>query len=401
MPTTSTSIEELINRAEAGNAHAQIDLAFFYEKEGMADEACRWMDAAASTGASFARIQRAAWRLYGTNYARDPLAALKEIEHVAKGGEFPAAPTFAAVVRASGLGEPRDWSKAVDWLALAAADDEPRALTQLALLQPRTADGTRRAGLLLGRAAALGFAPALAVFGGEPAPMTPKPSASVVSDAAIGAEDPALWSPSEHEIFCKRPRVDIYSGVAPGQWRQYIIETARPLLVPAEVKDAKTGKSSLDPMRNNTLAIIELWHSDLIFHALTTRIAIASGERLENQEAPRVLCYQPGERYSDHFDFIDPDMPAFEKELATQGQRIKTPLIYLNDDYMGGATSFPDASCAYKGKAGDLLILRNVRPNGKPDRKSIHSGTAPARGVKWIMSARTRNKPQMARIWNK
>ncbi|MEM9496056.1 MAG: 2OG-Fe(II) oxygenase [Pseudomonadota bacterium] len=399
MASSPPELEELIGRAEKGDVDAQIDLAFYYERVGAPKEAQTWMNAAADAGGAFARIQRAAWRLYGSNFQRDAVAALAELEDVAATSGDARAYTFAALLRASGLGAPRSWTKAIDWLTIAAANDEPSALTQLALLQPADADGARLAGLLLGRACALGHGPALAAFGGEPAPRTPRQCAAAISDAGAHAEDPASWSPGAHEIFCKRPRVDIYGAVAPAAWRRYIMALATPRLKPAEVKDAATGRPARDAMRTNTLAIFELWDSDLVFHALTMRIAAASGERLERQEAPRVLRYAPGEQYAPHFDFIDPDVPAFHDEIANQGQRIKTPLIYLNDDYTGGATRFPDAGCAFKGKAGDLLILRNVRSNGKPDRKSIHAGAPPVNGVKWILSARTRNKPQIARIW--
>ncbi len=400
MPPNPDDIAGLTARAEAGETSAQIDLAFYFEGKGDAGAAAKWMDAAAESGDSLARMQRAAWRLYGSNFERDEAAALREIEDIAETGANPAAPTFAAVLRAAGLGAASDWNAATNWLARAAFDDEPRALAQLSLLQPDTDDGRRRAGLLLGRAAALGYEPALSIIGEEPAPATPKQSTALIVEAADAAEDPSLWRPSEHQIFLKRPRVDIYPHTAPALWRRYIIETATPLLQPAQVKDANTGKRADDPMRTNRVAIIELWNSDLIFYALTRRIAAAMGEPLERQEAPRVLHYRPGEAYAPHFDFVNPEVPAFARELSVRGQRIKTPLIYLNDDYAGGATSFPEANDAYKARAGDLLILRNTRSSGKPDPRSLHAGTPPIRGDKWVMSARTRSKPQIARIWS-
>ena len=55
-----------------------------------------------------------------------------------------------------------------------------------------------------------------------------------------------------------------------------------------------------------------------------------------------MLHYSPGEQIANHFDFVDPkSTPDYAGEIARNGQRIITFIVYLNDDYDGGETAFP------------------------------------------------------------
>ena len=74
------------------------------------------------------------------------------------------------------------------------------------------------------------------------------------------------------------------------------------------------------------------------------------------------------------------------------GQRTVTFLIYLNDDYEGGATTFPRLDWSFKGKAGDALAFWNVT-DGHPDTRTLHAGTPTRNGVKWLFSKWVRDRP--------
>ncbi len=400
MPDPPLSAEKLLlHRAEGGNASARIDLAFNYEYAGNTELAVHWMDRAAATGDAFAKIQRAAWKLYGTNFQRDEEAAFLEIQDVASAGREGNSRTFLAVLLAYGIGCDRDWRQAVEWIAGEAKLGHARSMMQLALLQPNQPDNDQLTQSLLACAASLDNK-AIAPRGHEP-PRVQIPASELDAAVAIVADcDAALWHPSTPTVFSERPRVDVFPDAAPDLWRRHVVRTARPLLHGAHVKDAHSGRRIRDPMRTNTVALIELWQSDLVFYALSARIAAASGDPINHQEPPNILNYRPGQTYQAHFDFINPDVPSFQNELSEQGQRIKTPLIYLNDNYQGGATEFPEIKRGYKGVAGDILILRNTRDDGNPDRQSLHIGAPPTSGEKWVFSTRIRTKPQIARVWS-
>ncbi|MFK8020984.1 MAG: 2OG-Fe(II) oxygenase [Pseudomonadales bacterium] len=360
----------LQQRAELGDVAAAIDLAFHYESAGDPDSAVQWMNKAADSGNPHAKMQRAAWILYGENFERDEHKALCEVEEVAHQGNAGNARVFLSVLLAYGIGCDRNWAKAVEWIALEAEGGNEHCLTQLQLLQ--------------------------ADAGAQPLQ---------ISDIGLAARyaannDVLNWQVETKKCIAVSPNVEVFPNLAPAAWRKHVIKTARPLLYGAHVKDANTGLRIRDPMRTNTVALIDLWRSDLIFYALCARIANATGSPVNYQEPPNILNYSRGQTYQAHFDFIDPDVEAFKEELEQQGQRSKTPLIYLNDKYVGGETEFPHARCAYKGVAGDLLVLHNTLEDGQPDRNSLHVGTPPSSGEKWVFSTRIRTKPQVAQIWS-
>jgi hypothetical protein len=390
--------KRLLQLAEDGNVSARIDVAFNYESAGNTELAAHWMDRAAATGDAVAKMQRAAWKLYGTNFERDEEAAFLEIQDVANAGGEGNARTFLAVLLAYGIGCDRDWCSAVEWVACHARTGHARSVMQLALLQP---DRPENAGLiesLLNGAASLDSV-ATAPRGHEHTGAQ-IPTSEIDAAAAIVADcDASAWRPATTTAFSERPHVDIYPDVAPDLWRRHVVRAAHPLLHGAHVKDANSGRRISDPMRTNTVALIELWQSDLVFYALSARIAAATGDPIDRLEPPNILNYRPGQTYQAHFDFINPDVPAFQNELSTQGQRVKTPLIYLNDNYQGGATEFPELKRGYKGVAGDLLVLHNTDSDGDPDLQSLHIGAPPTSGTKWVFSTRVRTKPQVARVW--
>lgn len=370
MPTDKNlSIKELERRAGLGDVGACIDLAFYFEQDGDPNSAADWINRAADTGNPQAKLQRAAWTLYGENFDRNEKKAAEEIEQVALLGNAGNARVFLAVLYAYGIGCERSWEQAISWIASEARLGNEYCLNQLYLLQESQNSD----------------------------PLTVE-NIDLAQRKAIH-NDPLDWQPEAKKVICTTPRVDVYPGLAPHAWRRHVIKTARPLLFGAHVKDSETGQRVRDPMRTNTVALIDLWRSDLIFYALSARISRASGDAVNQQEPPNILNYSRGQTYQAHFDFIDPDVSAFQDELREQGQRTKTPLIYLNDKYVGGATEFPLANCSYKGEAGDLLILHNTTPEGSPDRSSLHVGAPPTSGEKWVFSTRIRTVPQVARIW--
>lgn len=388
----------LIRLANSGDAAARVDLAFHYESVGEVDLATYWMDEAAATGDAVAKMQRATWKLYGENYQRDQEAGFLEIKEVAETGAVENAQSYLAVLLANGIGCDRDWREAVECIARDAMSNRAHGLIQLALLQPGDIESNPLIQKLLNVARRQA-----GDTNARHTQATLRESAAA-ADIEVATENAAesdvtAWSCSEKRVFSEAPLVEIYPGVAPYLWRHHVISRARPLLHRAHVKDANSGRRIRDPMRTNTVALIELWLSDLIYYALSARIASATGEPISHQEPPNILNYRPGQTYEAHFDFINPDVPSFRNELLEQGQRTKTPLIYLNDNYEGGATTFPKAGRAYKADAGDLLVLHNTGADGEPDRKSLHIGSPPTSGEKWVFSTRIRTRPQIARIW--
>ena len=106
----------------------------------------------------------------------------------------------------------------------------------------------------------------------------------------------------------------------------------------------------------------------------------ACGLPLYNMEATAVLHYAAGEESINHFDFVSPEIPGYDEEIARNGQRVLTFLVYLNDDYDGGRTDFPELGIAHKGRRGEGLFFVNALENNMPDLRTLHAGRPPTQG---------------------
>jgi hypothetical protein len=139
-------------------------------------------------------------------------------------------------------------------------------------------------------------------------------------------------------------------------------------------------------MRNNRDTSFDIVQSDLILMALRERIAKLALLGSESLEPTMVLHYTPGQRFAPHFDFVDPAAPHLKGDIARNGQRVATFLLYLNSDFEGGETDFPTLSWRFRGGRGDAVLFWNVDGQGEPDFRTLHAGLEPSRGEKWVLS---------------
>lgn len=252
----------------------------------------------------------------------------------------------AALLEAMGAGRPQSWDRAFGGLRRAAALGSEAAAAQLALLS--------RGGSL---------------------------------DAA------ALIAAPPRDSLSERPRVRVLKAFAAAAECDWLIGLARERLSPARVWDPVTGQGRSDPNRTNTALELTLAEMDLVVAVIRARIAAASNLPVAVFEPPQLMHYAPGEEFRPHHDFLDPAQPGHRAELASFGQRIATFLIYLSDDYEGGETVFPRAGLRHKGAKGDALLFANVDAATRaPDPLTLHAGTAPTRGEKWIFSQWIRDR---------
>jgi hypothetical protein len=70
-----------------------------------------------------------------------------------------------------------------------------------------------------------------------------------------------------------------------------------------------------------------------------------------------------------------------------------TFLVYLNEDYDGGETAFPDLGFAHRGRHGDGLYFVNTLPDLSPNLRMVHAGRPITRGEKWIVTQFVRSRP--------
>jgi prolyl 4-hydroxylase len=132
---------------------------------------------------------------------------------------------------------------------------------------------------------------------------------------------------------------------------------------------------------------------DLVLAIVQERAARLLGVPVACHEPPNAISYEPGQEYRQHADFIEPSIPQFQAELQRLGQRVATVVTYLNADFDGAETVFPDLDIQFRGAPGDAVFFANVLTDGSPDYLTSHCALPPTRGRKWVLSQWLRSKP--------
>lgn len=193
-------------------------------------------------------------------------------------------------------------------------------------------------------------------------------------------------------VVLEDPLIKSFPGFLPPAFRERLIAQSRRRLKPARVYDPVHKRDIHSGTRTNSIAEFNLIENEVIHFLLQERMASACGVPKVQFEATAILHYKPGEQIRNHYDFVDTDLPDYDREIAENGQRIITFLIYLNDDYAGGETAFPKLDISHKGQAGEGFFFTNALPDGAPDHRVLHAGTPPLSSEKWIVSQFIRNR---------
>jgi hypothetical protein len=173
-----------------------------------------------------------------------------------------------------------------------------------------------------------------------------------------------------------------------------LIRYAAGRLEPAGVYDPNSRRDVVHAHRSNTLARFGLETVELLHVLLQARMSAACGVPLHHFEAPTQLHYAVGEQIADHFDFVDPRVAQdYAGEIARNGQRIVTFIVYLNEGYEGGETSFRKLGISHRGSLGEGIYFVNALADLSPDMRMVHAGEPITAGEKWIVTQFIRSKP--------
>lgn len=204
----------------------------------------------------------------------------------------------------------------------------------------------------------------------------------------------ALLTAPPGEAAYAAPRIWWVRGLATAAECAWLVDRARGRLEQATVYNAAVGRLDAVSERSNSLFEFSLAETDLVVLSIRRRLASALQVAENRLEPSNVLHYAVGQYFGRHFDFLQPNVPAWAEELKTKGQRAFTGLIYLNNDFEGGETDFPRLGQQYRGGVGDALFFANLNSWGQPDIDTLHAGLAPTRGEKWLFSQFVRDRPQ-------
>jgi prolyl 4-hydroxylase len=279
---------------------------------------------------------------------------------------------------------PKSPKHALYLLQQAASQGEARALARVAAL---TAGGAylrqdwREALRLLGQAAAAGDGPAQGQLTCLQPPGSPLASWQEMAKR-VPLED-WLQTARQEQLHENVRRV---VQLAPLPVCSWLIGRARGRLQPALVYDSVSHENQIHEMRTNTMALFDYSTFDVVQFLLQARMSLTCGYPMQHFETPMVLHYEPGQQITPHFDFIDANASDYAAQIREQGQRMITFLLYLNDDYDGGETTFPELGIVHRGTAGGGLYFINAHADLTPNRRMLHTGSPPTRGEKWVVS---------------
>lgn len=197
-----------------------------------------------------------------------------------------------------------------------------------------------------------------------------------------------LLAPPQPERLTPLARVAVARGFAPPGFSEWLIDRAQGRLEAAVANDAAG-----DAVRTARTCAFGPQERDLILAVLQERAARLLGVPVSYHEPPNAISYEPGQEYRQHADFIEPSIAQFQDELQRFGQRVATVVTYLNDDFDGAETVFPDLDIKFRGAPGDAVYFANVKLDGSPDYLTSHSALPPTHGRKWVLSQWIRAKP--------
>jgi prolyl 4-hydroxylase len=198
----------------------------------------------------------------------------------------------------------------------------------------------------------------------------------------------AMLTPPAPQRLSPRARVAAAPGFAPPGFSQWLIDRAEGRLEAAKANDA-TGEA----VRTARTCAFGPQERDLVLAILQVRAARLLGVPVACHEPPNAISYEPGQEYRRHADFIEPSVAQFQMELAQLGQRVGTVVTYLNEDFDGAETVFPDLDISFRGQPGDAIFFANVLTDGSPDYLTSHAALPPTRGRKWVLSQWIRARP--------
>jgi len=169
---------------------------------------------------------------------------------------------------------------------------------------------------------------------------------------------------------------------------QPLISTVDDALSPAEcaayIERIRTGETELAPIagkdggpeidlavRNNTRV---MWDDEAESSALVARVGAHVPGRLLDMTLlggnPRIRLYRygPGERHGTHWDTV--------VHLEGGVRSLMTLVFYLNDDFTGGETDFPELERRITPRAGRALIFQH---------RILHEAMRVESGTKFVL----------------
>lgn len=140
-----------------------------------------------------------------------------------------------------------------------------------------------------------------------------------------------------------------------------------------------TGDKKTSSTRTSSTVFLNE-EDDPVVRVVQDKVASLQGIPKDRFEDLQVIRYEMGQKYDAHYDPTD-ELP-----------REFTVILYLNDDFEGGATDFPLARASVKPVKGGAAVFRNM-VGDRIVYGSQHMGAPVTRGTKWAATVWVHDAP--------
>ena len=123
----------------------------------------------------------------------------------------------------------------------------------------------------------------------------------------------------------------------------------------------------------------------LLSSALKGKIAEHLGLEKKKGETLQGQKYEVGQYFRPHLDWFQGD--SYNNHCLSSGNRTHTLMIYLNDDFEGGGTDFPNLKQTVIPKKGKAVVWRNLDDEGNGIQDVMHEGMDVISGTKYIITS--------------
>jgi len=141
-------------------------------------------------------------------------------------------------------------------------------------------------------------------------------------------------------------------------------------------------RTAEDPLRTSYTS--NLQEDDEVVKTIKEKISKELNIPIEHGEGLQGQKYEVGQFFRKHFDFFEGK--SYESECLASGNRTNTLMVYLNDDFEGGGTDFPNIPFTTTPKKGTAVTWTNT-VNGQGILESMHEGMDVTKGTKYIITS--------------